>query len=324
MRFHRSLLFGLLACLPGAAQRNTVTAPLMGYAFDASSGAIRPMRGIPGAALLGDPLDLGFPLSTAAISPRHDFALVAPAGDSLLRLVPLGEAVEMAALPASVMTSPSRIRFSPTGSAALLFQTPGRLQAIAGLPARAAVRDIDLSGLTSNPSALAISDDGSLVALSGGGAVWTVDSGANAVQLALPASTASLSFHRASYDLLAVSTEGDVYVVRNAGSDREVHLLYAADERTAAPVAAQFSDAGSWVYTVNVSGTIAAIEAATGAARMISCDCRPTSLDLLNQRGLYRLTAAGQSVLRIFDSAGNGSVWFVPPDRVRETERGEQ
>lgn len=325
MRFHRSLLFGLLAAAPGYSQNGSVAAPAMGYAFDANAAAIRPLRGIPGASLLGDPLDPGFAISLAAISPRQNFALAVSSTDSRLRLVPLSGG-NAGSLPDSALTAPDRIFFSPSGSAALLLQN-GRLQALSGLPDHAAVREIDLSSLTATPSAVAVSDDGALVALAGEGSAWAVDAGGSSFQLALPGVTAALSFGINSHDLIAVSGTGDVHVVRHPGSDSDYRLIHAADEQTAGAIAARFSADGARAFLVSADGTAAAITVDTGAVATISCGCRATSLDPLNSRDLFRLTSAGQSVLMLFDGSGDAGpkVWFVPPDRGgRESEGSVQ
>jgi len=327
MRLHFWLLSGLSIAGAGFAQNGSVATPVIGFAFDGSAAAIRPIRGIPGAALLGEPVDAGFAAAHASISPRQNFALAAAADDSRLRLVPLAPGVDAATLPEGVIRGPHQIRFSPAGSAALL-QGSGRMQALSGLPDHAAVREIDLSALSPAPAAMAVSDDGALVALAGSGAVWAVDTDGAAFQLALPGSTAALSFRSGSHDLLAVSSTGDVHLVRRPGPDPEYRLINAADAATAAPVAAQFSATGSHAYIVNEVGQVSTIEISTGAGSSISCRCRATALEPMNSRNLFRLTSpgqGGQSVLMLFDAAGGEpSVWFVPPALARETEGSVQ
>ena len=316
MRLHRWLLSGLSIAGAGFAQNGSVSTPMIGFAYDGPAAAIRPIRGIPGAALLGEPLDTGFAAAQAAISPHQDFALASAADDSRLRIVPLAAGVDASALPESILPGPHQIRFSPAGTAALI-QASGRMQALSGLPDHARVRDIDLSALSPAPDALAVSDDGALVVVAGSGAVWAVDSEGATVQLALPGSTAALSFRAGSRDLLAVSSTGDVHLVRRPGPDPEYRLIYAADAATAAPVAAQFSTSGSHAYIVNEGGQISTIEISTGARSSISCRCRATALEPMNSRNLFRLTTPGQSgqaVLMLFDAAGGeANVWFVPP-----------
>jgi hypothetical protein len=325
MRFHRSLLFGLLAAAPGYTQNGSVASPAMGFAFDANASAIRPLRGVPGASLLGDPIDSGFAISLAAVSPRQDFALAVSSSDSRLRLIAL-TVTNAGSLPDAALTAPDRIVFSPSGSAALLWQN-GRLQAVSGLPDHAAVRDIDLSALTPAPSAMAVSDDGALIALSGDTSAWIMNDSGTSFQLALPGSTSALSFGLNNHDLIAASATGDIHVVRHPGADSDYRLIHAADEHTTGAIASRFSADGSRVFIVTADGNASTIAIDSGAVAAISCGCRATALDPLNSRDLFRLTAAGQSVLMLFDGSGDAGpkVWFVPPDRgVRESEGSVQ
>jgi hypothetical protein len=325
MRFHLSLLFGLLAAAPGYTQNASVAAPAMGFAFDANAAAIRPLRGIPGASLLGDPVDSGFAISLAAISPRQDFALAVSSADSHLRMVPLAGG-NAASLPDAVLQTPDRILFSPSGSAALLWQN-GQLQTLSGLPDHTTVSDVDVSALPTAPSAIAVSDDGTLIAISGNASAWILKNSGVAFQLALPGDTSAISFGINSHDLVAVSATGDVHVVRQPGADSDYRLIHAADEQTAGAIAARFSADGSRVFIVNADGNATTIAIETGAVATISCGCRATALDPLNSRNLFRLTAAGHSVLMLFDGSGDAGpkVWFVPPDRgARESEGSVQ
>src|SRR5215471_3188556 len=100
------------------AQDSPVGVPVLGYAFDAGAGAIRPLRGIPGAALLGDPLDLGFSPSSAVIAPGQGFAL-ALSQDGPVRVVSLGAKTTALPLDGAIAT-PDRMLFSPSGASALL------------------------------------------------------------------------------------------------------------------------------------------------------------------------------------------------------------
>ena len=80
------LTFAMAAATYG--QDAAVGTPALGYVFDEGSQALRAVRGLPGAALVEDPLDAGFPIRSAAISPKRHFALVT-AGDSSVRLLRL-------------------------------------------------------------------------------------------------------------------------------------------------------------------------------------------------------------------------------------------
>src|SRR5690348_1682440 len=124
--FYSSFLIGALA-ISGSAQDASVATPALGFAFDANLGAIRAIRGIPGAALIADAIGAGSTLQSAAIAPGRGFAL-ATSADSPLRLLRL-ETGETQTLE-DVMSSPGRIVFSPSGDTALLFDDSGRLQIV--------------------------------------------------------------------------------------------------------------------------------------------------------------------------------------------------
>src|SRR5438105_11069291 len=51
-----------------------VNLPVLGFTLD-QAGALRPLIGIAGAASVGAPLDLGFPVVSAAVPPDHDYIL---------------------------------------------------------------------------------------------------------------------------------------------------------------------------------------------------------------------------------------------------------
>ena len=76
-----------LICLPGlvAAQTSQISGPVTGYTFDAAARGLRPILGIPGASLLGDPLNFGFEVASVAVAPHQDAAFVT-AGDQTFHL----------------------------------------------------------------------------------------------------------------------------------------------------------------------------------------------------------------------------------------------
>lgn len=131
----RSISVFLLACLPVsyAGAQSALATPILGFAYDASRMAIRPVRGFPGAAILGDPIDAGFDVALAAISPRQDYALAVSAGDGRVYVLRFPNGQPSVAALDNAMASPTQIVFSPSGTAALLYdQTSGRLQTVVG------------------------------------------------------------------------------------------------------------------------------------------------------------------------------------------------
>src|SRR5260370_31072118 len=60
-----------------SGQPATIAGPSAGFVFDNSSHALRAIRGIPGASLIGDPVDFGFQPAWVGVSPALDSAVVA-------------------------------------------------------------------------------------------------------------------------------------------------------------------------------------------------------------------------------------------------------
>src|SRR5262245_42410731 len=79
-----ALLTAVLAGSPQLAlpaEESGLRGPVMGYVLDRTSQAIRPVNGIPGSSLLGQPLDLPVQVVAAAFSPSSDFAIAVFATD---------------------------------------------------------------------------------------------------------------------------------------------------------------------------------------------------------------------------------------------------
>ena len=322
MRFLYSLILIFLPLLPAGAQgMASVAGPSLGFAYDASLGAIRPIRGIPGAAILDDPIDAGFAFAAAAISPRQDYALALSADDGQVRLIRFQNGGLTALFVNNAMVSPDRMIFSPSGRAAVLYQqSSGRLQVLAGLPEAPTAQDAGTLVFTGSQAGIAVSDDGALVLLASGGQdsdpVWLLAPGGNLLQLPLPGSSVAVSFRRDSHDALALTRTGDLYLARNVDTSLDLRQVHAGDEQTSSPVAVQFSSNGARAYTANATGTLAAFDLATGAANMVSCQCGPTGLQPLNSGMLFRLNEISNLPLLLLDGSGAAPrVWFVPPYR---------
>ena len=147
----------------------TLNGPRLGLVFDRAAGDLRPISGIPGAAIAGDPLTVGFMISRAEISPAQDAALVVKARVSSVALVHAVGSDWVVTPLAGVQPSPDSMVFSPNGSAAALYYAAGHVQILTGLPAAPTVAsDINVSGLPVPVTAMAVDDAGSFLLLAGG------------------------------------------------------------------------------------------------------------------------------------------------------------
>ncbi|MGH9663420.1 MAG: hypothetical protein ACRD9L_03235, partial [Bryobacteraceae bacterium] len=142
--------FALAGTLLAASQ--PVSGPVLGYVLDDSAHRVRPLLGIAGASVAGQPLDAGADLYQAAFSPAHDFIL-ALAGDALtpLLIVPGQPGVPIK----GALSGATQIVLSPQGSSAVLyFKKAATAQILTGLPeAPSVARSVDLSLLPAAPVA---------------------------------------------------------------------------------------------------------------------------------------------------------------------------
>src|SRR3989442_640986 len=137
--------------------------PVMGYVLDATRQAVRPVNGIPGSALLGQPLALPFQVAAAAFSPRGDFALAISAHDHTAHLLRnLGGTPNIHPIDGGI-TGADLVLLNADASAGVLLASGARqLQLLRGLPASpTAGAPLDLSSIPGTITALVIDGTGS-------------------------------------------------------------------------------------------------------------------------------------------------------------------
>ncbi|MEO8371232.1 MAG: hypothetical protein ABI806_18755 [Candidatus Solibacter sp.] len=296
------------------AQPAAVKIPGLGFVWDARSSQIRPIHGIPGAALLGEGAGkTGY--TSAVISPRHDLALAISGETGRLQLIRFasGDVQDVPGIDAA----PFRLVFSPSGTAALAMGS--KLQLLTGLSDSLAVQDLALPPDSAEPTAIALSDSGQFVLLStrsgDTATTWLLAPGMSPLQIAVPAPIAVAAFQPGGRDAVALDADGAIYQILNSSIPGEVRQLYPGSSQTAGPVAVRMSADGRQVYTANRPGTIAVIDVATASAVALDCGCAPAGIEPLTSSNLFRITEISNRPLMLFDvSTSTPRVWFVPSD----------
>jgi hypothetical protein len=318
------LSFAILVLRPSEAQDRSVGVPVLGFAFDSTQGAIRPLRGIPGAAILGDRLDIGFRLTAASVAPQQNFALAIAAGEQQVRIVSWSDGkVTLLPLDDTVMAAPDRMVFSPSGTAAILVsdQRPGRVQTLKGLPGQPTVEEISLGGLTGPAGNVAVSDDGKLVIVGdvgkNSGLVWLFTPEGEQIMPPLPGAGTVFSFRRNSHEAAAMTNVGDLYLVQNLNDVPVLRSVSLSGDRTAGVVGLWLSDEGTHVHGAFSGGTVADFDLRTGATQRVACQCVPVGIQPLRP-GFFRLTDISNRPVMVFDaSPAAPRVWFIPLDRMQ-------
>jgi hypothetical protein len=288
-----SLVLMLLSgtSLPSA----TVGAPNLGYLFDPSLGAIRPVAGIPGAAIVG-PASLS--VRNAVIAPGQAFALVDTGENEPLSIWrPDGTMQSLDG------TSPvSQIVFSPTGNAAVLHSS-NLVQVVTGLPDSPVVSQI---AAPEGSRIFAVNQEGDVIA--GGDLVWLLRWNESPKQLAVSGPISALAFQGS--DLLVVGA-GQILSLHNLADGTEYRTLATyADDRT--PLAVQFSPDATRAFAATSDGEILVLSIEGQELARLACGCRPSGFQRLAGNSLFRVNEAGNGPIWLLDAAAEPRLWFVP------------
>ncbi len=307
----------LLASVAAAQTGTALSGPTMGLVFDASQSALRPIRGIPGAATLGDAVNPGFPLASATVSPRQDFALALRADDSSVVLVRAGGA--STAVPGA-RPAPALMVFSPAGTTAALYDSgAGRVQVLTGLPDAAAVQsDVDISALAGPVAALAVDDAGSTLFLAAGAAETVALNriGMDGTSQFL-ASFRSVAALRLSVDgreaLVVDSAAGAVYAIRDLRGAGRMETIASGRDGLGTPIAVE-SDSAGRVFVADQAGNVTILDRGRGPAVSLPCGCMPTGLFRLSGTATFRLTDPSDGPMWVLDASGSDArIVAVPP-----------
>ena len=301
-----------------AAQTGTaLSGPTMGLVYDSSQSALRPIRGIAGAATMGDTVNPGFPLASATVSPRQDCALALRTDDSSVVLV---RADGTSAAVPGARPAPALMVFSPAGTAAALYDSgAGRVQVLAGLPDAAAVQsDVDISALAGPVAALAVDDAGTSLYLAAGTAetvgLYRIGMDGASQFLVSFRSVAALRLSSSGSEaLVADSTAAAVYAIRDLAGAGAVETLASGRDGLVTPIAIE-SDSAGRVFVADQAGNVTILDRGQGSILSLPCGCAPTGLFRLSGTATFRLTEPSGGPMWVLDASGTDArIVGVPP-----------
>ena len=308
----------------GKTTESAIQAPILGFVFDSQAHRIRPVLGVPGAAMLAQPVDVGMDIADAALSPGQDYALILTGDDRrvlVLRFRPDG----VSTLPIDgAAAAPDRMRLSPSGSAAALYrQATGTVQVITGLPdAPTLARETGVTASGQNVTALAISDDGQVLIAGTGGsqAVLIVSADGNITSVPLNDGIRALAFRPNSQDAAVATAGNQIFLLPDIAHAPQPASIAGPKEGIAGPAAIEFSSDGQRLFAANpAAGTVTESDLAAGTTATLTCDCSPSGLYRLRGPAVFRLTEASTQ-LRLFDGSTTPSrILFVPADQTGGT-----
>ena len=213
----------IFAVLPAHAQTplnpQQAEIPLLGMVLDRGAARLRPVYGVPGAATLGDPLDTGHDIQSAAVAASGAYALVLSGANSAAALLFANGPVEKAL--DGIPDGASQAILSPSGTAAAFYYSSDRdVKVIAGLPDNPGpVQSFDLSAFPSDSPLFAVSDDGASLLYSGGTfEVFVLGGRSGFRRLAMNGVPSALAFRAGSHDALVATPAGAEWITDTARS----------------------------------------------------------------------------------------------------------
>jgi hypothetical protein len=273
----------------------------LSFVFDGAAGAIRPISGVTGAAIVGDPVVFA---RNAAIAPSQRFALVDGGGEPL-RIWRLDRNPPAEAQILDGVLFPERIVFSAGGDAAALVSQSGSvLQVLTGLPASPAIHPPVEA--PQQVRIFAVNAAGDVIA--GGDSVWLLRENEAPRRLAIPGPVSAMALEGS--DAL-IAGAGQILLVRSL-LDRTEYRTLAEYSEDRAPVSVQFSSAATRALTANAVGEILVLALEGGEPARLDCRCRPTGLHRLAGGSLFQLNEAGSGPIWLLEETGQPRLWFVP------------
>jgi hypothetical protein len=303
-------------------QSQPATGPTLGYVWDTAGQALRPVRGVPGASIVGSALSNvpggGTSIVAAASSARSGIALYLDVKGNLYQS-PLagGASTRIASVPGA-----TSLIINNSGSYVLLTgkaNSGSNVAAlISGLPQGAATHALDVSTLTGALSG-AVSDTGAVVLASSSsqatGSVQLLAYGGQSAGTSIGTLQAfgGMQFVPGSDELIAADGGTGAFTTISHVSTTPVSASLSTTASIASPASLDITSDGRWVVAANHAGDVLRIDL-TGAQAAVKahCSCVPAQVSTMTGTTL-RLVTEGGGPLWIVDAGGvSPRVLFVP------------
>lgn len=312
LRIFPIIALASLAALLEAQPQGSINGPVAGYVFDKTTHALRPVLGLPGASLLGNPIRWRYSVDQAFIAPKLDTA-VGVTSEGAFRLFRLRDGVvaEMAVNGLAAAASPYSVAYSPSGTT-LALSAGSQVQVISGLPDAPAVGgSVDLSA-AGVPSSLAVSDDASTLLVSLNNSIRLFESYADMGKLIDTAPGALVAFAAGGHDAAVADAGAGVLVFHDLAGAGGSQVIAPPDESGAASSALAFSSDGKSLFLASATAqAVTQLDLTAGSRTRTACSCSPTVLARMGS--VFRLTELAADPLWLLDAPETTPrIVFVP------------
>jgi hypothetical protein len=310
-----------------------VSLPVLTYVFDGANG-LRPLVGIPGAASVGNALNLGFSISGAVVPGGPDYVLATSSDKAWPQLVQVrGANITVQGLDSFIPqrggtcdlatddspkqthrqqcqavdfgnTTIDRMALSPSGSAAALFsESQRRVYAFTNLSQVPTLLGTFEVRISDTLTALAISDDGRNAAFgfsngdTGSVAVASINS-ASRVVVSLHHPSAIAFFHGSDNGVAVDDVDNKIYVLSSGQA-------VAMDHGISGPNAIAITNDNQRILVANsASGSVVVLNDTGTVGDPLNCNCTLTGLYPTNSNSVFRLTDFSGGPIVLLDAGG--------------------
>ena len=311
--------------LPAVVVAASIQGPQLGFVFDAAKRQLRPILGIPGAAVLGQPLTAGIELKRVAISPLQDYALAVVGEHNEVVVFNMSHSPLNSVAVQGADRGPDQLAVSAGGkAAALYYKNTNRIEVVNGLPGTPKVSSELTVSAGQVLTALAVGDDGHTILGAAGDKVFEVTAGGEVPVLAELGKVSAITIPSNGTALVADNVHNQVYRVRGLGAGIETDVIAGAKQGISRPVAVAVSRDGSKAFIANAKpATVAIVDLKTEKeVTSIACACTPTGLTRLAGTDTFRLTEISSRPIWMLEAGrADPRVLFVPAEPARSSQQ---
>jgi hypothetical protein len=292
----------------------------MGVVVDRHSQTLRPIFGLPGAAVFGPEIPASFRITDAVIGQGGQFALVtASSGDA--ELLSLNSPESAQPLPQTGQVS--SLGASPSGTSAVLVNADREIFVAGGLARGKA--NLFPFGVSARTGPTTVSDDGELVAtvLAASGQLLIAGRDGRRIPLQTPNPVTNIAFAPFSYDLLVATTGNEIWLATGLAGTPTLSPIAGPEDGIATPAGLAFSADGTEAIVANTgNNSVVLVNVRNRSTRTLSSPATPTGLLALTRPNLFALTDSLDTALYLLD-LNTGNILFVPASRAVEEKRHE-
>jgi hypothetical protein len=300
---------------PVYSQSPSFGGPITGFVFSDSSGAIRPLLGIPGAAYVGSPVMTG--LHAGSVAPGGNWAFITKRRGNAL-IGGLSQSLPATVSVPGMMEQADLIAWSRNGAYALLYDSPaGRLQRIQfSTSSGAADAPIDLSAW-GKATTLTIDPTGQRIAFGvPGGGVYLFNAGQQPVLVSPISQPTAIAFDDTGLHLYAADLASQqVLTFDSGGAQLPFASILHADGSASNPVGLAVSAGGRFLLVVDAASRSVLVYdiLSQTLANTLPLAFVPSRLDALSSAPAFLLNGSNpQESLLILDASQSPYVYFVP------------